>query len=103
MRGSGPNRNSQKRLERLVAAWEQASLGSSQESADVGGPDAGVVSNPGRRNRTPLTASEIDAIRTARANGESVLSICKKFGVHRTTVWEYTKKSNDHDGADPSR
>ncbi|WP_341728982.1 hypothetical protein [Brooklawnia sp.] len=37
------------------------------------------------------TQKEVEAIRTARAGGESVLSIAKRFGVHRATVWGYTK------------
>lgn len=89
--GGGPNRNSQRRLDRLVSAWEQGDRGESDESRVVEEPDPGVVSNPTRRNRTPLTAKEVDAIQTARANGESALSIAKRFSIHRMTVWEYTK------------
>lgn len=44
-------------------------------------------------NRTPLTEKEVEAIRTARAGGESVLSVAKRFGIHRATVWEHTKSS----------
>lgn len=53
--------------------------------------DPEVVANPRRRARTPLTESQVDAIRTARANGESVVSISRRFGVHRMTVWTHTK------------
>lgn len=87
----GPNRNSQRRLDRLVTAWEQGDQGRSEESQVVDEPDPGVVSNPGRRNRTPLTAKEVEAIQTPRANGESVLSIAKRFDIHRMTVWTHTK------------
>ena len=91
--GGGPNRNSQRRLDRLVSAWEQGDRGGSHESSVVEEPDPGVLSNPSRRNRTPLTVKEVEAIQTARANGESVLSIAKQFNIHRMTVWEHTKQS----------
>lgn len=89
--GGGPNRNSQQRLDRLVSAWEQRDRGGSDESSVIEQPDPEVVLNPSRRNRTPLTAREVEAIQTARANGESVLSIAKRFNIHRVTVWEHTK------------
>ncbi|GAB2645624.1 hypothetical protein GCM10027169_12130 [Gordonia jinhuaensis] len=91
MAGGGPNRNSQQRLDRLVSAWEQRDRGGSDESSVIEQPDPEVVLNPSRRNRTPLTAREVEAIQTARANGESVLSIAKRFNIHRVTVWEHTK------------
>lgn len=50
-----------------------------------------VVENPSRRSRTALTEKEVEAIRTARTDGESVLSIAKRFGIHRATVWEHTR------------
>jgi hypothetical protein len=34
-------------------------------------------------------------MRTARANGERVLSIAERFGIHRATVWEHTKSASD--------
>lgn len=34
---------------------------------------------------------EVDAIRTARRNGESVIAICRRFDVYRMTVWTRTK------------
>jgi hypothetical protein len=89
--GGGPNRNSQRRLDRLVSAWEQGDREEAAESHVVEEPDPGVVLNPSRRNRTPLTAREVEAIQTARANGESVVSIAKRFNIHRMTVWEHTK------------
>jgi predicted DNA binding protein len=50
-----------------------------------------VIENPSRRTRTTLTEKEVEAIRTAREGGESVVSIAKRFGIHRATVWEHTK------------
>ncbi|MFT4230884.1 MAG: hypothetical protein QM602_11400 [Microbacterium sp.] len=40
---------------------------------------------PPDSNRTVGVAS------TARQNGESVVSIAKRFGVHRMTVWAHTR------------
>lgn len=79
-----------KRVERLEAVWELAKrgLGSSGSAADSG--LAGAVTEPTRRNRTPLTAKQIDAIQTARDGGESVMSIARRFEVSRMTVWEKT-------------
>lgn len=89
----GLSPNTWERLERLSAAWEQAKPGIVSARPLVTEPEPGAVSNPTRRSRTPLTPEEVDAIRTARTNGESVLSIAKRFGVHRVTVWEQTKNS----------
>ncbi|UAL28368.1 hypothetical protein K8W59_10765 [Nocardioides rotundus] len=89
--GGGPNRNSQRRLDRLVSAWEQGDRVGSDAPRAVEEWEPGVISNPSRRNRTPLTAREVEAIQTARENGESVLSIAKRFNIHRMTVWEHTK------------
>lgn len=88
---AGLKPNTQRRLEQLSSAWEQAKRGIASEQPLATKPESGVVSNPRRRSRTPLTSNEVDAIRIAKANGESVLSIAKRFGVHRVTVWEKTK------------
>lgn len=83
--------NTWKRLERLSSAWEQAKRGVGREGPRAAEPEPGAVLNPARRSRTQLTETEVDAIRTARANGESVVSICGRFGIHRMTVWTHTK------------
>lgn len=83
--------NTWKRLERLSSAWEQARLGIGRERPQGAEPESGVVTNPTRRARTPLGPEEVDAIRTARQNGDSVISICRRFDVHRMTVWTHTK------------
>lgn len=83
--------NTWQRFERLGAAWNQAKLGIAEEPKGAAGDEPNVVGNPRRRARTPLTESQVDAIRTARANGESVVSICRRFDVHRMTVWTHTK------------
>ena len=83
--------NTCQRFERLGTVWNQAKLGGGEEPCGDAGDEPGVVANPRRRARTPLTESQVDAIRTARANGESVVSICRRFDVHRMTVWTHTK------------
>ena len=79
------------RLERLSSAWNQAKLVLGDQPDGAADDEPGVVVNPRRRARTPLTESQVDAIRTARANGESVVSICQRFNVHRMTVWTHTR------------
>lgn len=88
-----PNLNLMRRLDRLDYAWIQGS--STLQASPTLTFDDGfdVVENPSRRNRTPLTEKEVEAIRTARERGESVLSIAKRFGIHRATVWEHIKTS----------
>lgn len=49
-----------------------------------------AAAEPRRRARTPLTDEEVDAIRTARANGVSVTALAKQLGVHRGTIWAKT-------------
>lgn len=83
--------NTWQRFERLSSAWEQAKLCMGLESNGAADDEPGVVANPRRRARTPLTESQVDGIRTARANGESVVSICQRFDVHRMTVWTHTR------------
>lgn len=87
----GLSPNTWERLERLSSAWEQAKRGlASQElAAPEQGP--GVVLNPTRRSRTPLTPEEVEAIRTARSDGQSATAVAKRFEVHRGTVWAKTR------------
>ena len=88
----GLSPNTWKRLERLSSAWEQAKRGLASHELASPEQGPGVVLNPTRRSRTPLTPEEVDAIRTARTNGESVVSICRRFNIHRVTVWEKTRQ-----------
>ena len=88
----GLSPNTWKRLERLSSAWEREKRDGASEEPPAAEPDPGVVANPTRRSRTPLTEREADAIRTAKATGESTMSIAKRFGIHRVTVWEHTKR-----------
>ncbi|MDK8347287.1 MAG: hypothetical protein QP780_10615 [Brevibacterium sp. UMB1308B] len=87
----GLSPNTWERIERLSSMWEQAKQGVGSEEPRAGEPDFGVVFNPTRRSRTPLTENEVDAIRAAREAGETVTSIARRFEVHRLTVWERTR------------
>lgn len=91
MDAGGLKPNTWQRFERLGTAWEQAKLDLGDEPQDAVEGEPEVVANPRRRARTPLTAGQVDAIRTAGANRESVVSIYWRFGVHRMTVWTHTK------------
>ena len=88
----GLSQNTWKRLERLSAVWEQAKRSRGSKVRPTPKPEVGVVLTPTRRSRTPLTPEEVDALRTARTNGESVTAICRQFGIHRATVRALTKE-----------
>lgn len=88
---AGLKPNVQQRFERLEAVWNQARLGIYYSQAAQSEQDFDVVTEPSRPPRTPPTPEEVDAIRTAKASGESVRSIAERFNKHRSTVWRYTK------------
>ena len=79
------------RFERLQTVWDQAKRGICDTLAAQREQGFEAVTEPSRSPRTPPTPEEVDAMRTARANGESVRSIAERFGKHRSTVWRYTK------------
>ncbi len=85
--------NTWQRFERLSSAWNHAKLRIVHEPHAATDDQQGVVANPRRRARTPLTERQVEAIRTVRANGESVVSICQRFDVHRMTVWTHTRNA----------
>ncbi len=87
----GLSPNTWERIERLSSMWEQAKQGVGSERPRAGEPNFGMVFNPTRRSRTPLTENEVGAIRAAREAGETVTSIARRFEVHRLTVWERTR------------
>ena len=83
--------NRRPRVERLASAWNQ---GNREDAEPVGEPDdplIGASSEPSKRPRTRLTDSEVDAMRTARAQGVSVNALARQFGVHRGTIWAKTR------------
>ncbi len=83
--------NRRPRVERLVSAWNQ---GNREDADPAGEPDDPLMSasaEPSKRPRTRLTAEEVDAMRTARAQGLRVNAVARQFGVHRGTVWAKTR------------
>ena len=83
--------NRRPRVERLVSAWDQ---GICDEPGLAGEPDdplIGASAEPTKRPRTRLTDEEVDAMRTARAQGVSVNALARRFGVQRGTVWAKTR------------
>ncbi|WP_082405820.1 helix-turn-helix domain-containing protein [Microbacterium sp. No. 7] len=70
--------------------WEQARRGNDAPVETPAAELVEAVTEPTRRSRTPLTPHQIDAIRMARDNGESVMSIARRFGLSRMTVWQKT-------------
>ena len=83
--------NRRPQVERLVSAWNQGSDGQTEPAGEPEGPLVEAAIEPRRRARTRLTTEEVDAIRTARANGVGVTMLAKQFGVHRATVWAKTR------------
>src|SRR5690606_20628512 len=82
--------NRRQRVERLVSAWNQGSDGVAEPAVGPEDPLIEAATEPRRRTRTPLTDAEVDAMRTARADGASVTALAKQFGVHRGTIWART-------------
>lgn len=82
--------NRRRVVERLVAAWKRAVGDVRLPVEPVARVETEIVTEPRKRSRTPLTDEEVDAMRTARADGMSVSTIARQFGVHRGTVWAKT-------------
>lgn len=82
--------NSRQRVERLISARNPGSDGVAELAGERDDPLIDAAVEPRRRARTQLTDEEVDAIRTARANGVSATALVKRFGIHRGTVWTKT-------------
>lgn len=83
--------NRRPRVERLVSAWNQGVCADAESDGEADDPLIGVSAEPKKRPRTRLTDEEVDAMRTARAQGISVKAVARQFGVHRGTVWAKTR------------
>ena len=83
--------NRRQRVERLVSAWNQGTLGDAEPAGEADDPLIGASAEPKTRPRTQLTHEEVDAMRTARAQGVSVNALARRFEVHRGTVWAKTR------------
>ncbi|GAA0351330.1 hypothetical protein GCM10009529_31870 [Micropruina glycogenica] len=83
--------NRRPRVERLVSAWNQGTRGDTETDGEADDPLIGASKEPKRRARTRLTDEEVNAMRTARAQGISVTALARQFDVHRGTVWAKTR------------
>ena len=83
--------NRRPRVERLVSAWNQGIRADAESENGADDPLIGASAEPKKRPRTRLTDTEVDAMRTARAQGVSVNALARRFGVHRGTVWAKTR------------
>jgi site-specific DNA recombinase len=83
--------NRRRRVERLVSAWNRAVSEADTPAGEPEDPLIEASAEPRRRPRTPLTDEEVDAMRTARANGISVIALANQHGIHRGTVWAKTR------------
>lgn len=87
--------NRRPRVERLVSAWNQGIREDADPEGGADDPLIGASAEPKKRPRTRLTNKEVDAMRTARAQGVSVNALARRFGVHRGTVWAKTRATKD--------
>ena len=83
--------NKRPRVERLVYAWNQGTFGDAESEGEGDDPLIDASVEPKQRPLTRLTDEEVDAMRTARAQGVSVVTLARQFGVHRGTVWVKTR------------
>ena len=83
--------NRRQRVERLVSAWNQGIRADAEADGEADDPLIGASAEPKKRPRTRLTDEEVDAMRTARAQGVGVNALARRFGVHRGTVWAKTR------------
>ena len=87
--------NRLQRVERLVAAWNQRLVGVMESVSEPDDPLIAASTEPRSRTRTRLTQEEVDAMRTARAQGFGVNALARRFRVHRGTVWAKTRVGPD--------
>ena len=90
--------NRRPRVERLVSAWNQGIYADPVLAGEPDDPLIGASVEPKNRPRTRLTDEEVDAMRTARAQGVSVTALARQFRVHRGTVWAKTRFVGTGDG-----
>jgi len=83
--------NRRQRVETLASAWNQGSGGTADSAGGLDDPLIDAAAEPRRRPRTRLTDEEVDAMRTARADGVSVAVLAEQYRVHRGTVWAKTR------------
>ena len=90
--------NRRLRVEKLISEWNQGTRGDAESEVEASDPLIGASVEPTKRPRTRLTDEEVDAMRTARAQGVSVTALARQFRVHRGTVWAKTRFVGTGDG-----
>ena len=88
-----PNRR--RAVEKLVSALEQGVSGGLDDGGVVDSTLIDTSAEPRGRTRTPLTAKEVDAIRTAHAAGANTTVLARQYGVHRATIWQKTRLASE--------
>ena len=78
--------NRRPRVERLVSAWNQGTRGDTETDGEADDPLIGASKEPKRRARTRLTDEEVNAMRTARAQGISVTALARQFDLTCTLL-----------------
>ena len=84
--------NRRPRVAGLVSAWNQGICENADPVGESDDPLIGASVEPKNRPRTRLTDEEVDAMRTARAQGVGANALARQFGVHRGTVWAKTRR-----------
>lgn len=90
--------NRRLRVEKLISEWNQGTRGNAESEVEASDPLIGTSVEPTKRPRTRLTDEEVDAMRTARAQGMSMTALARQFRVHRGTVWAKTRSVGTGDG-----
>ena len=85
-------------VSRVRRQWSQGSQEMPDPESGADAPLVGASAEPKKRPRTLLTDKEVDAMRTARADGVRVATLAKQFRVHRATVWARTRLVGTGDG-----
>ena len=78
-------------IRELLLAWNRGKVNVGTDDHETQEPQNRSSGESRGRNPTPLTDSQVDAIRNLRMQGMSVTSLAKRFSVHRSTIWEKTR------------
>ena len=71
--------NRRQRVEQLTSAWNQGIRRDADFEDGADDPLIDAAAEPSKRPRTRLTDKEVDAMRTARAQGISVNAVAKRL------------------------